>query len=159
MWNILNNYGCTPNKSLTLKFPDESIFADKSLIRHFIRGYFDGDGCITRHIGKNTVSLVTNILGTYNFLNSLEQQCNFPANSIIKRKDKRHSDPIYSLNFSKSQSLQFIHFIYDDANIYLDRKYKLYQFFKDTGSRSKKEFLELLSNKIDETPNMDNIEI
>lgn len=47
LWNTLNNYGCIPNKSLTLKFPDESIFKSKDLIRHFIRGYFDGDGCFS----------------------------------------------------------------------------------------------------------------
>lgn len=38
--------GAGPKKSLTLKFPDENIFKSKDLIRHFIRGYFDGDGCI-----------------------------------------------------------------------------------------------------------------
>ena len=50
LWETLNNYGCTPKKSLTLKFPDENIFKSKDLIRHFIRGYFDGDGCFTRII-------------------------------------------------------------------------------------------------------------
>lgn len=38
--------GAIPNKSLMLKFPDINIFKSKDLIRHFIRGYFDGDGCI-----------------------------------------------------------------------------------------------------------------
>lgn len=38
--------GCTPRKSLTLKFPDESVFKYKDLIHHFIRGYFDGDGSV-----------------------------------------------------------------------------------------------------------------
>lgn len=47
LWNTLNYLGCTPNKSLTLSFPKLSVFRDASLIRHFIRGYFDGDGCIT----------------------------------------------------------------------------------------------------------------
>ena len=46
LWETLNNYGCTPRKSLTLKFPDISIFSSKSLVRHFIRGYIDGDGSI-----------------------------------------------------------------------------------------------------------------
>ena len=45
--NRLIELGCTPQKSLTLKFPDESIFKSKDLIRHFIRGYFDGDGCFS----------------------------------------------------------------------------------------------------------------
>ena len=40
----LINVGCYPNKSLTLKFPNTNYFNDPSLIRHFIRGYFDGDG-------------------------------------------------------------------------------------------------------------------
>ena len=47
LWQTLNKYGCTPNKSLTLKFPNENIFKSKDLIRHFVRGYFDGDGCIS----------------------------------------------------------------------------------------------------------------
>lgn len=38
--------GCVPNKSLILKFPSENIFSNPELIRHFIRGYFDGDGSV-----------------------------------------------------------------------------------------------------------------
>lgn len=40
----------------------------------------------------------------------------------------------------------------------LDRKYKLYEFFKN-GSRSVKEFTELLSGNIGEKPEMENPEI
>lgn len=47
LWEILNSYGCTPKKSLILKFPSLSIFKDYSLIKHFIRGYWDGDGCLS----------------------------------------------------------------------------------------------------------------
>ena len=35
--------GATPRKSLTLKFP---FFLEEKLVPHFIRGYFDGDGCV-----------------------------------------------------------------------------------------------------------------
>ena len=56
--------GCTPKKSLILKFP-KNIRED--LLSHFIRGYFDGDGSIS--ICKNTNRLKTIcILGTLNFL-------------------------------------------------------------------------------------------
>ena len=34
---------CTQNKSLTLQFPN---FISDELMPHFIRGLFDGDGCI-----------------------------------------------------------------------------------------------------------------
>ena len=39
----LTKLGATPRKSLTLKFP---FFLDERLLPHFIRGYFDGDGCV-----------------------------------------------------------------------------------------------------------------
>ena len=42
--------------------------------------------------------------------------------------------------------------------MFLDRKYELYQFFKN-GSRSVEEFTELSSGNIGETPEMDNPEI
>ena len=42
----VNFLGAPPKKSLILKFPNKEIFKSPDLIRHFIRGYFDGDGCI-----------------------------------------------------------------------------------------------------------------
>ena len=39
----LINYGCVQNKSFCLKYP----LIPYNLNRHFIRGYFDGDGCIS----------------------------------------------------------------------------------------------------------------
>ena len=36
LWETLNSYGCTPRKSLTLKFPDKSIFKSKDLILSLI---------------------------------------------------------------------------------------------------------------------------
>lgn len=155
LWETLNNYGCTPRKSLILQFPDESIFKDKSLIRHFIRGYFDGDGCFTRGIHKTIVSPIISILGTPEFLNILK--CIIPINSFIKH-DKRHSDKTIILEFHKKEGIDFINYIYNDANVYLDRKFKLYEFFKN-GSRSVKEFTELQLDNIGESPEKDNTEI
>lgn len=53
---------------------------------------------------------------------------------------------------------KFINYLYKDSTIYLDRKYKLYNFFKN-GSRSLKEFNELQSGKIKKSPEKDNPEI
>ena len=39
------NLGCVPRKTFTLSFPSEKI-VPRFLVRHFIRGYFDGDGCV-----------------------------------------------------------------------------------------------------------------
>jgi intein/homing endonuclease len=70
LWNVLNSYGCVPKKSLILKFPSISIFDNKNLIVHFIRGYFDGDGCIS-YGNKSHTKCSINIVGTYDFLNTL----------------------------------------------------------------------------------------
>lgn len=145
-WTILNSYGCVPNKSLTLKFPN---CIPNDLIRHFIRGYFDGDGCITRHVYVNTVSPAINVIGTSDFLNNIINYSNTTPNI---RHDKRHSEETLILEWHKDDGIKFINYLYKNSSIYLDRKFKLYNFFKD-GSRSVKEFTELSEGKIGETPN------
>ena len=47
----LYKYGCTPHKSLTLKWPNE---LKKEYTNHFIRGYLDGDGGIYKHKNQKT---------------------------------------------------------------------------------------------------------
>jgi intein/homing endonuclease len=39
----LNKWGCIPNKSFSLQYPNS---LPKEFRRDFIRGFFDGDGCI-----------------------------------------------------------------------------------------------------------------
>lgn len=141
-WTTLNNLGCTPNKSLTLKFPNIS----ENLIRHFIRGYFDGDGCITRYVNIHTVTPRATVLGTEDMLNNIIKY----SNTIAQLKhDKRHSKEILYLDWNKENSIKFINYLYNNSTIYLDRKYKLYNFFKK-GSRSVEEFTELLETNIGE---------
>lgn len=43
MCRDLFNLGIPKNKSVSIKFP---TFLNEDLIHHFIRGYFDGNGCI-----------------------------------------------------------------------------------------------------------------
>ena len=155
LWNVLNNYGCTPKKSLTLKFPNENIFKSTDLIRHFIRGYFDGDGCITRYVNKHTVSPHIEVIGTNDMLNNILKYSNTEA---IFRHDSRHSEETLFLDWHKEQGIKFINYLYADCSVFLNRKYELYQFFKN-GSRSVEEFTELSSGNIGETPEMDNPEI
>ena len=51
MYKDLLNLGCSERKSLTLRFPTEAQVPLKYL-HHFIRGYFDGDGCVKYSIDK-----------------------------------------------------------------------------------------------------------
>ena len=147
LWTVLNDYGCTPRKSLTLEFPNENIFKSKDLIRHFIRGYFDGDGCISYHKRKEIISSSVSIIGTKEFLLKVDSLS--INNNVTMCHDKRHSNDTFSLQFKKQESIDFINFIYNNSNIYLNRKYKLYLFFKN-GCRSLTEFNELLQTNIGE---------
>eukprot|EP01083_Nonionella_stella_P269665 912656_1 len=58
--------GCTPRKSLTLKWP--ANMPDK-FASHFVRGYFDGDGCI--HYRKVRKSCSVSFVGSHEFVESL----------------------------------------------------------------------------------------
>jgi len=65
--------GCVPCKSLILKFPTNDQ-VPKNLMRHFIRGLFDGDGCITgtkTQNGKPT-SHTFSIVGTLDVCNGVQ---------------------------------------------------------------------------------------
>lgn len=144
LWKTLISHGCVPQKSLILKFPDESIFADKSLIRHFIRGYFDGDGCISRIIRKTVVVPDVSVLGTLEFITKLVKITNIPQ-KLIKAKHHKHNTFCLRCN-AINDIVYFLNYMYKDATIYLDRKYKLYEFFKN-GSRSIQEWIEFNESK------------
>ena len=45
----LKELGCPPKKTFLLKFPE---WLDDQLYSHFIRGYFDGDGCLSHYKSK-----------------------------------------------------------------------------------------------------------
>ena len=117
----LINLGCTPQKSLILKFPtDDKV--PKELIRHFIRGYFDGDGslCVT----EKTRSI--DVLGTYDFLYQLCLESGIDTNKIYVSKSK--SNKVFRIVLgSKSDLYNFSKYMYDDCNIYLDRKYEKFK--------------------------------
>lgn len=126
----LIDLGCFPRKSLTLKFPTEEQVPN-NLIRHFIRGYFDGDGSISLNYSKTTdlYSGGCAIMGTLEFLVRLKEKLienGIYANYKIRTTlSKAMSIDIYT---SRNKS-QFIHFLYKDCNIYLDRKYDKYKKF------------------------------
>lgn len=127
LWNALNEKGCVPQKSLVLEFPNEDIFADKSLIRHFIRGYFDGDGSLSYDKRKETIIPRLCTLGTNSFLNKVARHANCLNSCIIE--DSRSKNPIWMFKCNVEESLKFMHYLYDDCTIYLDRKYARYQCF------------------------------
>ncbi len=127
LWETLNNYGCTPRKSLTLKFPDESIFKSRDLIGHFIRGYFDGDGCISYERYKNGIVMRCSLLGTMDFVEGIKQYTKL-ENILVQLRHNKND--YFNLKLTNNESKYFASLIYDNAVIYLNRKYLRYQLFK-----------------------------
>lgn len=123
--------GCTTKKSLTLLFPTCNIVPQEYL-RHFIRGYFDGDGCVyyrersvvdSRNNKKyNRTDLLVSIVGTKDFLSEMS--------NILKAEDINfhfnkygHCGKSFEIRLNKRNELHnFYNYLYADATIFLDRK-------------------------------------
>lgn len=127
MWNTLNNYGCTPRKSLTVKFPKEEIFipsekySRKELIRHFIRGFWDGNGCLTyKRPDCPTITLVS----TESFLTSVQKYLGTNKTLYYNSKDNEF---IKVLKYNGTEAFKITHYLYKNSNVYLDRKYEKYK--------------------------------
>lgn len=121
LWNDLNNKGCVPNKSLILKFPSISIFESESLIRHFIRGYCDGDGCLSWSNKERTIPSI-NFVGTKDFLEGIQL---YLGKGYLMQKPNC-SKFIYRLSYTHTKAFNAANYMYHDSNIYLNRKYNIY---------------------------------
>jgi hypothetical protein len=108
--------GCFARKSLILKFPDENLFTNRDLIYDFIRGYVDGDGCISKE-GKDRLSI--SLLGTYDFLSGVKRYLPY-FGSVIKQKN------VYGIRCTRNKGDQAAYRLYENATIYLDRKFLRY---------------------------------
>lgn len=121
--------GCVPKKSLILKFPSQEQ-VPQYLIRHFIRGYFDGDGWFT----NTNACFQVGIIGTQDFIEGFLENIEIQNKSnkifIVHRENgaKRYIFSAYN------DVLNFLNWIYKDANFYLDRKYNHYLDFIVNGS-------------------------
>ena len=115
--------GCIERKSLILKFPTYDI-VPKNLMRHFIRGYFDGDGCITLRHNISKEVPVASLLGTKEFLSDLLVEI-VKESKVIKKEHDNDSNT-YNIRFKTEEGFRFLDYMYKDANIYLQRKYNRY---------------------------------
>ena len=137
--DLINN-GCTPVKSNTLSFPNDSILR-KDLISHFIRGYFDGDGGI--HYGESNAynkargkyylqfSYSCYFSGNYNFLSSIKMilEENGIKVSKIYKDTRSNNHQIYI--YGKENIEIFRKYIYKDQTINLSRKFDKFYFVQN----------------------------
>ena len=119
--------GMVPKKSLVLVFP---TFLPADLIPHFIRGYFDGDGCVQTQISKTgyLCDHKINILSTNDFCETMEKiiESILGINCHIYNTSAQNGITKQLCIVGRRQCTKFLEWIYKDADLYLDRKYQIY---------------------------------
>lgn len=109
--------GVLPRKSLTLSPPSEGLFRD-DLVRHFIRGYFDGDGGINADGSisvTGTLDIVEWVVGKFGDL----------AERKLSQKDLTKNTFTYRVGGDKAREV--LDMLYHDCKVALDRKLSTYK--------------------------------
>ena len=120
----MQKLGCVSQKTFVIKYPE---WMPEHLHRHFIRGYFDGDGTINR---ETEMASGCKIVSTLQFLDSIKAISNIDCS--IYKVDKSNNKNTYELYYSGNRNQWlFLHWIYSGATIYLQRKYDAYLRFEE----------------------------
>lgn len=120
MCSDLSNLGCVVNKSLCLVPPNPNQ-VPYELVNHFIRGYFDGDGCIHFDLSKKN-SAILNICGTKEFLDFIISHLSSKGikSNFLKRYNTNNN---FTLQIGGNrQILVFLDWIYSNSSFCLVRK-------------------------------------
>lgn len=125
MSNILLSYFGNIDKTNYGIFPQLN---NTSLIPHLIRGFFDGDGSLSGRPIRDDLLFRPQIsfIGTQQTLQYIQDISGFEW-SWSQRYPERHTNNYQICCGRVNDSLSFLHYMYDNAHIYLDRKYNLYQ--------------------------------
>lgn len=125
MYDDLNKY-FDRDKTYTAKFPD----IPENLMRHFIRGYFDGDGCFTFTDRTFDVEFLGASKDFHEGLKNI--LCEYGFNFTCEIKTNQYETDMYHIHINRNQDrCKFLDWIYEDCNIYLDRKYEKYLICKN----------------------------
>ena len=112
IYNGLLLNGVNPNKTLNMNIPKISDY----LLPHFIRGYFDGDGSFS----CNRITFY----GQHNLLQYIKDNLSFLCLNDNKIFDKK-KEKVSMLSYGKKSDVIILYnYLYQDATIYLKRKYK-----------------------------------
>ena len=118
--NDLIDKGCVKQKSLILQPPKK---VPEKLLSHFIRGFFDGDGSLMKYNYNNYPSYQIEFTTTYEMAIWLRDI--FGKGDV--RKEKRRDFTWYYSIGGNRQVLDICHYMYDEATIWMNRKYARYQ--------------------------------
>jgi len=93
------------------------LVLDFKLIKHFIRGYFDGDGC--RYLQNSEYLRAEFYSCSKEFLNDI---LNFYPQGRMKVRIKGRKTPLYHLTYNGTKAEGLLNELYKEATICLERK-------------------------------------
>src|SRR5258708_5387558 len=132
MHDDLVKLGCGPVKTFTIRFPSKSI-VPSNLLNHFVRGYFDGDGCVSK---SNPSSPVVDFTSNLIFIEKIAEyltENNLRCEKVCQSKENPLSGNVQLK--CPDNIINFYNIIYKDATIFMQRKYntfqELFKFLKD----------------------------
>lgn len=119
----LLDLGVTPRKSLIIKPPS----VPREYIWDYIRGFFDGDGCVyistTPYPSKLHTLFYTGSVHMAKFLiETIKKYLKEYKGNIMKKKDKN----AYVLHFGQKHSEVIFHYMYNNETIFMDRKHNIF---------------------------------
>lgn len=121
----LISHGIVEHKTLVLKFPK----LQGKLVRHYIRGYFDGDGSFSYNSNRNQYQI--KICGTAELLTGILEAYELSHQKLYKRNDDNKNNWYISIG-GMNQVRRLAAYMYEGATIYLDRKKEIYEQIKNT---------------------------
>ena len=118
--NGLIKHGCVNNKSDCIEMPQLN---SKELYRHFVRGFVDGDGSIIHRRNYISVNITS---ASESFCNSLTAYCQEIVGINFVKQKYANENAYHVTTMARAEGILFLHHLYDNCNIYLDRKYNQY---------------------------------
>jgi hypothetical protein len=127
--DLVESYGIHPRKTYNLTI--SAKICESPYFRHFIRGYFDGDGTIGIKYGRRRINgsvrgyygIRARILGRPLVLECFAQHVAAVLNSKEVKVYSR-SEHLHYIEYSFKTAKGFLEYIYQDANWKLERKYQ-----------------------------------
>lgn len=120
IYDDLVSFGLSPNKSSTIKFPK----IPQDLLRHFIRGCWDGDGSV--YIQKNGNFGASYVSGSYDFILDMLKELN---NAGLKSVKISRNGKSFYFRFYGKECAKLYRYLYDgiSEDQYLLRKYTVFR--------------------------------
>jgi hypothetical protein len=128
----LTRFNIVPRKTFIYNFPNWLI--THPLVHHFMRGYFDGDGCfgsVVSNSGRKLLQHIISIRGNRKFLKTFG---NIICNNLhISNMSISKGGSTYQLCYGGNNLSKIVgEFLYKDANTFLERKHNLWTNFFST---------------------------